>query len=500
MKAFKVFRAVLTAGVFGVAVAGLPHDANERADGDELVMIQKNFHGWVNPEDLAPMPQCIAQQDQSGWLRIMTECTRLRCTSHFGVICTHHQWLTQLSCLSTGFSPNAIKSYLPYCSRSILAKAQLYFWVRDTTGRAWLVDVGDANGLQNLSPVSLARGYANVDTTHKAPACLTRSASTSSAESFQHALGSCGFTSTTQHNGNAARPWEYNKSLRSMTTLSFDTVGYNLTGGNIGPAMLSVGWDRLDEGAVVVQRHLRAASLPDNWTAPLKIMGFTYIPVPDWRWPMCVSDMPRQVTELTDQCATDACQLDPDGYCQTRIDYVEWLHDLCGDVHGWDGLPANWRELAVLLPREMIPWRWSVKPTDASNISSVLPPGPQESGWKCPLNEWKLGSIVLASTAGLLAVFLVRGRGDRRSHPYQLHWLFGGILIASPQLLANWINGRIVQSTPGYESVPVFQLMLLWCSLPRLDWVTIFPAGARHDEASHLSSVAPPLVAETTRL
>jgi hypothetical protein len=140
------------------------------------------YNGWVNPEDLAPMPQCIAQQDQSTWLSTMTKCTGKQCTRHFGVICTHHQWLTQLSCLSIGFSSDVIQGYLPYCGRSVLAKAQLYQWIRTTTDRTWLVDVGAANGLENLFPTSLAEGYTAVDVIYKAPTCLTSSVSTPSME------------------------------------------------------------------------------------------------------------------------------------------------------------------------------------------------------------------------------------------------------------------------------------------------------------------------------
>ena len=35
-----------------------------------------NHGGWVNPEDLKALPQCIAQQDTSAWLDAMTKCTR----------------------------------------------------------------------------------------------------------------------------------------------------------------------------------------------------------------------------------------------------------------------------------------------------------------------------------------------------------------------------------------------------------------------------------------
>jgi len=492
--------------------------------GGRILTPRNNYNGWVNPEDLTPMPQCIAQQDQSTWLSTMTKCTGKRCTSHFGVFCTHHQWLTQLSCLSTGFSSDVIKGYLPYCSRSVLAKAQLYLWIRKITGRTWLVDVGDANGLQNLSPASLAEGYAAVSVTYKAPTCLTGSVSALSMEPFQLVMASCGFTSTTQHTGNAARPWEYSESLRSMIALDFETVGYNLTQRSIGygdyfdkecfcdaftidpkkepcsgPGQLD-----LTREWLWINATCGPTSVPDNWTDILKTTEFAYIPTEDWRWPTCVTDMPKQVTELTDQCTTDACGLDSSGYCkakravdracfcrninydscggscqifETRIDYVKWLHDLCGSVQDWHGLPGNWRKLAAPTHLDMIPWQWTIKPSN-------------EATEKCASNEWKLGSFALVNIATFLAAFLSRRTGIHRIargflwHPHPWCWIFTGILIAALQLLANWFNAFLVQKTLGYEHVPVIQLMLFWCSMPRLAWLTILLIGVQPSAAA----------------
>lgn len=152
MKISSMYLVLLTAGVYRVDARGsfLPrspsifgtnidtaealHTATVNYNREDCTLSpQNNYNGWVNPEDLAPMPQCIAQQDQSTWLSTMMKCTSKRCTSHFGAICTHHQWLTQLSCLSIAFSPDIIESYFPYCGRSVLTKAQLYQWVCNIT-------------------------------------------------------------------------------------------------------------------------------------------------------------------------------------------------------------------------------------------------------------------------------------------------------------------------------------------------------------------------------
>ncbi|KAI2713067.1 hypothetical protein DTO012A7_9686 [Penicillium roqueforti] len=490
------------------------HTTTVEYDGkDGILLPQDNRNGWVNPEDLAPMPQCIAQQDQSTWLRAMTKCTSKRCTSHFAFICTHHQWLTQLSCLSIAFSPDIIES------------------------RTWLIDVGDASGLKSLSPHSLAEGYAAVNVIHNAPTCLSDSVSASSMEPFRHVMASCGFTSTTQHTGNAARPWEYSERLRSMIALDFETVGYDLVQRRIYDLVLHrigdgdyfdkdcfcntfnidlnnepcSGSGQLDftKERLWIYATCGSTSLPENWADTLKTTQFAYIPIEDWHWPKCVTDMPEQVIGLTDQCATDACEVG--GYCkikravdracfcrninydscggscqifETRIDYIKWLHDLCGNVQDWHGLPDNWRQLAVPTTLDMIPWGWKLKPFNDSDITYTASLGDARATEKCASNESKLTSFALVNIATFLGVALsqrirIIRRVARRLpwNPQPWPWVVKGTLIAALQLFANLFNILLIQQTPGYENVPVIQLMLLWSSMPRPTWLTISLIG-----------------------
>ncbi|KAF5575919.1 hypothetical protein FPCIR_12903 [Fusarium pseudocircinatum] len=438
MKLWTMLQSLLIAGVSGEPLTSAPYPCTETtwtltiatvstSSGDDDPSVLKNRGGWVNPEDLAPMPQCIAQQDQSVWLDAMTKCTRHRCTSYF-IFCTHYQWLTELSCLSTEFSPSIVKRYSKYCSRSILAKAQLHHWISTTTGRNWLVDVGDTNSLQGLSPKSLADGYASIDIANKTPACLRDSPSAGTKETFEHVISSCSFTATTQHTGNAARPWEYNSRRNSMTSLSFDTASYDLTS--------------------------------------------SHIPVGEYFDKACFCNT-FIMSQHEEPCSISSPK---DLEIQRR-----WMNETCG---------YTWHEPARLQPRDMIPWRWRIYPRSPKGDA------------QCPSNEWKLMSIGFVNLVTFFAILHAKNRRQRNVtspgplfyHPAR--WILGGALLGCIHLLANLANATIVQFTPGYEDIPAIQLMLLWCSLPRLSWLPISSHGTKNPEFQDMTSSMSAMFAE----
>jgi len=424
----------------------------------------------------------------------------------------------------------------------VLAKAQLYQWVHGITGRTWLVEVGDANGLETISPTSLAEGYASFSVIDKAPTCLTESNSASSIEAFQHVIASCSFTAAAKHTGNAARPWEYSEALQSMIALDYETVGYDRTHRTITagdyfdkecfcteftvspnnepcPGLGGIG---LTRERLWMYATCGPKSVPDNWASGLKTPGLEYIRLEDWQWPTCVKDMPNEVTKLSGHCETDACETDSDGYCRIipavdracfchgisygscggschtfegRADYLDWLHSLCSDVQGWHGLPEDWQQLAAPTRLELIPWRWTLKP---SNGTARYPKStkPIET---CPPKEWKLGCFALINLATFLAPYLVRETGmdlvvqQLLRLPRSQGWVFAGISMTAIQLLANWFNVSIVQATIGYQHIPAFQLMLLWCTMPRFPSLMTVIAGGKPFKAK----VASFLFAET---
>lgn len=491
------------------------------------------------------MPQCIAQQDQSAWLSAMTKCTSRQCTRHFGVICTHHQWLTQLTCLSTAFSPETVAPYFPFCSRSVLAKAQLFQWILATTGRTWLVNVGDASGLRSLTPASLGRGYAAVEVVKKAPACLVGSRNEASMEPFRHVMASCSFTSQAQHTGNAARPWEYREQLHSMVALEFETAGYDLTQRRIANGdyfdracfCKTLRVDLLTESYLCqgldVTKELLWLNvtcgpqfLPVDWKTRLRTTTFAYIPTREWRWPMGVGALPRRMIQLADRSTTDACSVDSEGYCrveraidraqfchgvtysdckepcqvfEVRIQYVNWLHDVCGGVEGWHGLPKHWRQVAAPTPNDLIPWRWKVR---ASKHSAGRDRHSDDSA-HCASTDWKLGSVLLVNLGTLLTALYAHSSAsaaaalpDRHFAPVQ-HWFASGLTMATLYLSANLITAVLVQATTGYEAVPIVELVLFWSTMPRLTWLALILLILCRSPGTAIHGIASCVVAET---
>lgn len=467
------------------------------------------------------MPQCIAQQDQTAWLSAMNRCTRHRCINYF-IVCTYFMWLTELSCLSAEFSPRIVEPYMEYCSRSILAKAQLANWIKPITGRDWLVHVGDTNDLQGLSERSLTQGYDFLSVTQKAPTCLKK-ATSPYHEPFDHVLGSCRFTGKTLHNGNAARPWEYSIARESIISLSFDTVGYDLTNRRISSGVYfdkecfcnhfsadpqnEPCSDQLELTKARLWLHAICGSskLPQDWEKPLKLLGVDYISESRWAQSTDIPNMPQSITRISRQCKTKACNTDLEGFChvETAIDrtcvcnkvdyslckgpcqnfesrrqYDEWLYTLCDDV---------WRDWETLKRGDMIPWTWNLRPAN------------REVG-TCPSYSINMISMAITNVATFLAVSLgercFRTITSLEPRPKSPAWVLRGLFLAVIILGGNWANAKYIQSTPGYEDIPIFHLLPLWCSLPRLGWLVIAPMSIQSSKSRELVTSCSGLYAE----
>ncbi|CAG1986064.1 unnamed protein product [Fusarium graminearum] len=523
MKLKSILRGLLLLAASGVALTDTTHGSSGLYDAKfhYRPKYQKNWEGWVMPEELAPMPQCIAQQDQTAWLSAMTRCTRHRCINYF-IVCTYFIWLTELSCLSAEFSPSTVEPYMEYCSRSILAKAQLAIWIKQITGRNWLVHAGDINDLQGLSERSLTQGYDFVSVTQKAPTCLKK-ATSPYHDPFDHVLGSCNFTDTTLHNGNADRPWEYSIARESIIPLSFDTVGYDLTNGRISSGVyfdkgcfcnhFSVDphhepcSDQLELTKARLWLHAICGSskLPQDWGKPLKLLGEDYISESKWAQSTHIPYMPQSITKVSRHCKTKACDTDLEGFChvekaidrtcvcgkvdyslckgpcqnfESRKQYDEWLYTLCDDV---------WRDWETLKRGDMIPWTWNLRSAN------------REVG-TCPSYSINMISMAITNVVTFLAVSLgercFRTITSLEPHPKSPAWVLRGLFLAVIILSGIWANAKYIQSTPGYEDIPIFHLLLLWCSLPRLGWLVIAPMSIHSHKSRDLVTSCSGLYAE----
>jgi hypothetical protein len=492
---------------------------------------QNNYGGWVNPEDLPPMPQCIAQQDPSAWLEVMTRCISKGCTRHFGIICTHHQWLARLDCLRTDITADLVRRYYPICSRSVLAKAQLYSWINTITGRTWLVEVGDSTDVHSIYPHSLVKGFMNHDVIMEAPLCLRASSAFPTMEALQHIASSCSFTGTTKHTGNAVRPWEYDEGMGSMVALDFETAGYDLTHHEIldglyidkeclctsytidikqEPCKDSAHSLDLTRERLWMMATCGLRSLPISWTKDLRTIGDAFVPVQDWSWHAVIASTPQRAKSLFEKCAIDACEIDEGGYCRTkhaverecichnisyrlcgksctafeiRISYVHWLHRVCGAVHDWHGLPEDWKRLAQPSPLDIIPWHW---PVTGTQYAKPVP----------------YSTLMLFSSLATIVNFGSYAIDSRVSHHFSTtsvpqHWFLRAMSIAGLQIMAYLINALIIGSTPGYEGTSTLQVVLLSCSMPRVAWLPLLLIGIQPMEMVDLTTAAAALCAET---
>lgn len=487
------------------------------------------------------MPQCIAQQDQSAWLGAMTANTWNRCTRHFGIICTRHQYQIQLSGLRASFSPELVDGYLAYCSRSVLAKAQLYQWILRITGRAWLVEVGDSIDSQSLSPSSLPAGYEDLGVTQKAPTCLLSAGSAMSEESFTHTMASCSFTSMPRHTGDATRPWEYNHNLGSIVALDYETAAYTLTQHSLiygdyfdkacfcsifaidvaqEPCLASQELD-LTKERLWMNATCGSRSLTAGWADGLQTTKSAYIPAKIWSWPKCIRDVPEKVLERTERCTTNACDLDSSGYCEItravkracfcraityetckgschvfekRIDYVKWLYDYCGDVKDWHGLPKDWYTLASPTAEDMIPWRWA--------IEHFKTPSRKDPGHTCSSSgDLRTNLVILNAATFFGAVFTWRFivEENLRSNAPGLHmwsWITTGTLASAAQGLAYWLSACLITSTTGFSHIPIGQLVLILCSMPRPAWIKAMFLSLQNPESVGLYAAASTLFGE----
>jgi hypothetical protein len=123
---------------------------------------------------------------------------------------------------------------------------------------------------------------------------------------------------------------------------------------------------------------------------------------------------------------------------------------------------------------------------------------------KCPSQRRKLGSFALINIV-IFCVTLVLGRCSVVHFLTCRHcgkpegsalWLLVALFFVGLGIAANFANALIVRASPGFEGVSVVDLVLLWCSRPRIAWVAAWLVFIGKEESIYFSTGASALVAE----
>ena len=164
--------------------------------------------------------------------------------------------------------------------------------------------------------------------------------------------------------------------------------------------------------------------------------------------------------------------------------YVQWVTSACNqssnnETEALSPQSTSWPDenyFRTLAQEHLLPWHWNVR---YDFKDDHRPPGIRKPNL-CPSNFSKLCSFALINLLVLTCTIVISRRTviykltcHKCGRPGSPMWLFSGILSAGLLVASNFANAAIVKSTPGYSSVPVAQLMLLWCSRPRISWVAV---------------------------
>ncbi len=138
-----------------------------------------------------------------------------------------------------------------------------------------------------------------------------------------------------------------------------------------------------------------------------------------------------------------------------------------------------------LAHQNLFAWDWAVA-LDRERARE-LPPN-------CPSRFSKLGSFVVVNLVTLIATviagrrqvvhFITRGFWGKLGSPW---WPVIALLTTGLLIGVNFINAYLVQTTPGFSSVPMTELALLWLCRPRLSWVAILMVKVDWENGTYVS-------------
>ncbi|OCK89295.1 uncharacterized protein K441DRAFT_681270 [Cenococcum geophilum 1.58] len=262
--------------------------------------------------------------------------------------------------------------------------------------------------------------------------------------------------------------------------------------------------------------------MPDRWNDSLLLMNVSYHDQSNFTRPSCLkpNDCFQILNSTETNCSSTRCTLDGTGNCTStpvavdipcfckpmgfdrtcnrncklsweRKEYLEWMNSTCSSTQDWNGLPKNWTALLVVQEDELLPWNWQIRATNSTATQH------------CPSTAAKLGAFAAVNIAMALLVPIL-GRwdvikqitfgllGKRGSRA----WLLTGPVTVGLHVASNAIGAYLIKSTRGYEAVNIWQLILLWCTRPRLAWMIVALIPWQAKDFIYFSVAASTLLAE----
>ncbi|KAF2475222.1 uncharacterized protein BDR25DRAFT_310647 [Lindgomyces ingoldianus] len=266
--------------------------------------------------------------------------------------------------------------------------------------------------------------------------------------------------------------------------------------------------------------------LPKGWEDSLLKMNSTYgAPTNFTTWPKCANanNCGTNLNTIVTNCTQNLCNINPQtGLCTSilpgvnpacycspncklsweREQYLNWMNTTCGLVSSWHGLPSNWVDLLLVQDSELLPWNWRIRisylTTGSNNSTSST-----SQGRHCPSASSKLAAFAVVNVA-MLVLIPILGRRDvmkkitfgTLGHRASLMWLVTGPFTVLLHIASNAIAALIIKRTPGFGSVEIGQLILLWCTRPRLAWMIVALIPFQASEEIYFSVASSTMIAE----
>ncbi|KAF2647552.1 hypothetical protein K491DRAFT_299178 [Lophiostoma macrostomum CBS 122681] len=273
--------------------------------------------------------------------------------------------------------------------------------------------------------------------------------------------------------------------------------------------------------------------LPAAWENSLLTMNSSYgAPKNFSTWPDCanVNACKPILNGTVTNCTQTLCDIDPQtGVCNStssgvkplcfcsplnydhtcnqncklsweREQYLHWMNSTSIPDSSWRSLPGNWVDLLQVQDYELLPWNWRIQITATKSQNSTVAAERQQH---CPSTSSKLAAFAAVNAAMALLIPLF-GRRDvmkkitfgffgKRASPM---WLATGPLTVILHVASNAIAALMIKQTPGFGSVDVGQLILLWCTRPRLAWMIIALIPFQASNEIYFSVASSTLIAE----